>query len=307
MVSAPTPQTGVVRGTVTDSDGAAIPDAAVLLQGPTPENRYVVRSDDGGSFHVIGVKSAVSYAVSVSANGFGTWNSTVEVQPGEQFELKDVALKVSRVETSVSAETSEQIAVEQVHAEEHQRVLGIVPNFFVSYAPNPQPLSTKLKFQLAFRAATDSVTVASAVFVGGIYQASDTPGYVQGAKGYGQRVGAAYANTVTDVMIGGAILPSLLHQDPRYFYKGTGTKKQRALHALSAPLIARGDNGKQQFNYSSLGGDVLSSSLENVYYPPVDRGARLVVNGALIDTAGRMLSALAQEFLLNKVTTRGGQ
>ena len=33
-------------------------------------------------------------------------------------------------------------------------------------------------------------------------------------------------------MIGGAILPSLLHQDPRYFYQGSGTKKSRALHAL---------------------------------------------------------------------------
>ncbi|WP_263379142.1 carboxypeptidase-like regulatory domain-containing protein [Granulicella paludicola] len=307
MVSAPTPQTGVVTGIVTDIDGAAIPGATVMLQGATPEDRWIVRSDDGGAFHVDGVRPTVSYAVSVSANGFGSWTSTVQVQPGEHFELKDVALKVSVVETSVSAETSEQIAIEQVHAEEHQRVLGIVPNFFVSYAPDPQPLSTKLKFQLAFRAATDSVTLASAVFVGAIYQASDTPGYVQGAKGYGQRVGAAYANAATDVMIGGAILPSLLHQDPRYFYKGTGTKKQRALHALSAPFIARGDNGKQQFNFSSIGGDVLSSSLENVYYPPVDRGAHLVVNGALIDTAGRMLSALAQEFLLNKVTTHSGQ
>jgi hypothetical protein len=186
-------------------------------------------------------------------------------------------------------------------------LLGIVPNFFVSYVPDPQPMSTSLKFKLALHAATDPVTLASAVFIGGIYQASDTPGYVEGTKGYGQRVGAAYGNAAIDVMIGGAILPSLLHQDPRYFYKGTGTKKQRALHALSAPFSARGDNGKQQFNYSSIGGDVLSGALENVYYPPTDRGAHLVVDGALIDTAGRMLNALAQEFLLSKVTTRGPQ
>jgi hypothetical protein len=307
MVSAPTPQTGTITGLVTDTDGAAIPGAVILLQGPTPEDHFAAKSDDVGSFRAAGLRPDVAYEVTVTEDGFGAWSSTVQVQPGEHRELKDVELKVSAVVSSVNAATAEQIAVEQVHAEEHQRLLGIVPNFFVSYVPDPQPMSAKLKFNLAVHAATDPVTLASAVFIGAIYQASDTPGYVQGAKGYGQRVGAAYGNAAIDVMIGGAILPSVLHQDPRYFYKGTGTKKQRALHALSAPFIARGDNGKQQFNYSSIGGDVLSGALENVYYPPVDRGAHLVVNGALIDTAGRMLNALAQEFLLSKVTTRGPQ
>jgi hypothetical protein len=168
-------------------------------------------------------------------------------------------------------------------------------------------LTTALKYKLALHAATDPVTLASSAFLAGIYQASDTPGYVEGAKGYGQRFGAAYAAAASDVLIGGAILPSLLHQDPRYFYMGNGTKKQRALHALAAPFITKGDNGKQQFNYSSVGGDILTGALQNVYYPPTDRGAHLVVDGALLGAAGRILNALAQEFFLNKVTTRGQQ
>ncbi|WP_255484243.1 carboxypeptidase-like regulatory domain-containing protein [Granulicella sp. 5B5] len=305
QVSAPTPQTGTVTGTVTDTDGAAIPGATVVLQGPTPEDRRAIKSDESGFFQVTGVQPAVPYSATVSEDGFSVWTSTVQLQPGQYLDLKQIPLKVSTVVTAVTAETTEQLAVEQVHAEEHQRVLGVIPNFYVSYSPDPQPLSTKLKFKLALRTSTDVVTLVSSAFVAGIYQASDTPGYVQGAKGYGQRYGAAYAGTASDVMIGGAILPSLLHQDPRYFYKGTGTKKERALHAIESPFIARGDNGKAEFNYSSIGGDVLSGALENVYYPPVDRGAHLVVNGTLIDTGGRMLSALAQEFLLSKVTSHG--
>ena len=303
QVSAPTPQTGTVTGTVTDADGAVIPGALVELQGATPDDHRVVKSDDSGFFQITGLRPVVVYHATVREDGFGEWSSTVELQPGEYKDLKNIPLKVSVVETSVSAITSEQLAVQQVHAEEQQRVLGIVPNFYVSYAPNPQPLSTKLKFQLAFRASTDVVTLASSAFVAGIYQASDTPAYVQGAKGYGQRYGAAYAGAASDVMIGGAVLPSLLHQDPRYFYKGTGTKKERVLHALASPFICKGDNGKTEFNFSSIGGDLSSGALENLYYPPVDRGPHLVFDGALVDTGGRMLSALAQEFLLRRVTS----
>jgi hypothetical protein len=101
-------------------------------------------------------------------------------------------------------------------------------------------------------------------------------------------------------MIGGAVLPALLHQDPRYFYQGTGTNKSRLLHALSAPLICRGDNGKLQANYSSVGGDLASAALSNVYYPASNRGTGLVFEGLMITTAERMLNTVMQEFVLHK-------
>jgi hypothetical protein len=156
---------------------------------------------------------------------------------------------------------------------------------------------------LAFRAATDVVSIAGDFFLAGVNQAADAPNYQQGAKGYAQRFGSAYATSFSDVMIGGAVLPSLLHQDPRYFYQGNGTGKSRALHAISSPFICSGDNGRRQFNYSSIGGDLIAASLSNIYYPPSNRGPGLVLSGALIDTGGRIANALIQEFILQKYTT----
>jgi hypothetical protein len=164
--------------------------------------------------------------------------------------------------------SQEQIATEQVRIEEQQRVLGIVPNFYVVYdAKNAVPLSTKMKFRLAIRVVVDPVTIGGDAILAGIQQAGDTPDYVQGAKGYGQRLGANAAGGASDILIGGAVLPSLLHQDPRYFYQGTGTTNSRLKHALLSPFVCRGDSGKPQVNLSSLGGDLASSALSNIYYP----------------------------------------
>src|SRR4029077_4109743 len=116
--------------------------------------------------------------------------------------------------------------------------------------------------------------------------------------------GAAAADGFSDIMLGGAILPSLLHQDPRYYYQGTGTNKSRTLHALSSPFICRGDNGNLQANYSSLGGDLASAALSNLYYPASNRGAGLVFENVLLSTSERMLSSLVQEFILHKFTPK---
>ena len=217
--------------------------------------------------------------------------------------MTEIHLSLADVATTVDAIMPEQLALQQLKAEEKQRILGVIPNFYVTYDKNPMPLTTKMKYQLALKAATDPVTIAGTAVLAGIYQAADTPNYVQGLKGYGQRFGATYTDGFTDIMIGGAILPSLLHQDPRYFYQGTGTKKSRALHAIAAPFEAKGDNGQWQFNYSSIGGDLASGALSNLYYPPSNRGASLVFTGALITTAGRIANALAQEFILHKITS----
>jgi hypothetical protein len=214
------------------------------------------------------------------------------------LELTDIKLVVGEVETSVNAVDPEQLAIQQVKNEEKQRIFGVIPNFYTSYDETFVPLSAKLKFQLAFKASTDAVSISAAAFLAGINQAADTPNDVQGAKGYGQRFGAAYATGVSDILIGGAVLPSLLHQDPRYFYQGTGTKKSRALHAISSPFIAKGDNSSWQLNYSSDGGDLASGALSNLYYPSSNRGASSVFTNALITTGGRMANALAQESAL---------
>jgi hypothetical protein len=303
--SAPEPQPGGVLGTVTDVDDDAIPAAAIILDGPAPSDHRVATANESGFFELQGLHPAVPYHITVSAKGFADWSSlNVVLRPGQEMELTEIKLKISVVETTVSAVLPEQLALEQVKAEEKQRVFGVIPNFYVVYDRNAMPLTTKLKFQLALRASTDVVSIAGAGFLAGIDQAaSTTPNYVQGAKGYGQRFGASYADGVSGILIGGAILPSLLHQDPRYFYQGTGTSKSRALHAISAPFVAKGDNGRWQFNYSSIGGDLASGALSNLYYPQGDRGAGLVFRTALITTGGRITNALVQEFILRKFTT----
>jgi hypothetical protein len=103
-------------------------------------------------------------------------------------------------------------------------------------------------------------------------------------------------------MIGGAILPSLLHLDPRYFYQGTGTTKSRFMHAISSPFIARGDIGRWEPNYSSVGGDLATGAISNIYYPESNRGPGLVFENAAITSGGRMVNGLIQEFFLRRLT-----
>jgi hypothetical protein len=163
-----------------------------------------------------------------------------------------------------------------------------------------------MKFQLALRISTDPVTAAGVALVSAGRQAANSPRYGQGWGAYGERFGATAADGFSDIMIGGAILRSLLHQDPRYFYQGTGTAGSRIRYAMFSPFVAKGDNGKWMPNYSSIGGDLASSALSNVYYPPSDRGIGMVFGNFAIGTAERVGASLAQEFIFGKFTRRGG-
>ncbi|GGH00252.1 hypothetical protein GCM10011586_14810 [Silvibacterium dinghuense] len=288
-----------------DVNGGIIPGAVVTIDDPNVPGSHSVVANDDGAFTLADVPSTVTLHIRVHAEGFKDWVSlAITLSPGQMYEVADIKLSLAEVETSVTVIPSDVLAIQQVHAEEKQRLLGVIPNFYIAYGQNTQPLSAKLKFHLAFKTITDAGTIGGAAFLAGLYQAADTPNYQEGVKGYGQRFGAVYTNGATDILIGGAILPSLLHQDPRYFYQGTGSKKSRALHAISAPFVAKGDNGRWQFNYSSIGGDLSSGALQNLYYPSSNRGASLVFTGAAITTAARVANALAQEFLFNKVTSK---
>src|ERR1700733_5642924 len=178
--------------------------------------------------------------------------------------------------------------------------LGFIPNFYVVYDRHPVPLTSKLKFKLALSTTMDPITFLGSAFVAGGGQAADKYDYQQGGKGYAQSFGASYANGLTDILVGGAILPSILHQDPRFFYQGTGMKKSRILHAFSYPIICRGDNGHLQPNYSSLGGFLVSGAIANAYFPESNRGPGLVFSIALVDLAANMANGLLQEFVLRR-------
>ena len=296
---------GDVSGTVTDAYGDIVPSATVLIEGPNAAGRQSQAANDNGFFEFKHLAPGVPYRVTISANGFEPWVSEpVTLAAGQYFDVTGIKLKLQSEVSSVTVVAStEQIATEQVAIAEQQRILGFIPNFYVVYnSKDAVPLTTKLKFQMAYKVSVDPVSILGAATLAAVNQAADTPDYQQGWKGYGQRFGAAYADGLTDIMFGGAILPSLLHQDPRYFYQGTGTIKSRTLHALSNPFICKGDNGKRQINFSSMGGDLISASISNAYYPESNRGASFVFTSFVISTGEREVSSLVQEFLLRKLT-----
>lgn len=301
----PAVERGHLTGTVTDVNNDTVPDANVVLAGSALKDPRTVVSDNNGSFKFDDVEPG-TYTVTINATGFGDWTSPeISVAPGQFVILNGSKLKIAEALTTVSVTYSpEKAAIEQVKAEEQQRVFGFLPNFYVVYDRDPAPLSAKLKFQLAFRTSIDPVTIGGVGVLAAIHQAADIPDYRQGWTGYGERFASAAADGVSDIMIGGAILPSLLHQDPRYFYQGTGSNSSRVFHALSSPFVCRGDNGKLQPNYSSVGGDLSSAAISNLYYPASNRGAGLVLSNFAISTGERLLSSVIQEFVLPRLTSR---
>jgi len=199
---------------------------------------------------------------------------------------------------------SHQLALAQVRAEEKQRILGVVPNYYVTYNQDTAPLPAKQKFDLAWRFTIDPASFAIVGIIAGVRQANNTfPGYGQGAAGYGKRYAAAYGDFLTGTFLSSAILPSLLKQDPRYFYKGTGSKRSRILYALANSVICKGDNGRWQANYSNIIGSLASGGISNAYYPAKDRnGASLTFENAGINIAATGAANLVQEFLFKKLT-----
>jgi uncharacterized protein (DUF2249 family) len=303
-IAAVDPQPGDISGTVFDVNDDIVPGATVTLEDPDSAQLRSVVANNNGAFEFNDVNPGVTYHLTIRADGFATWASpTVIVNPGQFVLVTNAKLKLVGGVASVTVyASSDEIATEQVRIEEKQRVLGFIPNFYVTYDHDPAPLTTKLKFGLALKSSIDPITFLEAAALAGMNQAGDRPDYVQGAKGYGQRLGSAYTGIFVNYMIGGAILPSLLHQDPRYFYQGSGTTKSRVRHALSYPFICKGDNGRWQPNYSSIGGDLATGAISNIYYPASNRGPGLVFTNTLISMGGDMVNGLIQEFILRRLT-----
>ena len=302
------PPAATVMGTVTDVNGDAIPDATVVLKEVEGNDPRTIVASENGMFQFSDVTPGITYQLSISAHDFADWTSPpIMLSPGQFRIVTGIQLRIASTNTIVDVRYDPvEVATEQLKAEEKQRVFGIIPNFYVSYENDPVPLTAKMKFQLALKVSTDPVTAAGVFVVASAKQAGDTPNYGQGWGAYGKRLGLTAADGFSDIMIGGAILPSLLHQDPRYFYQGTGTTSSRVRHAMFSPFVAKGDNGKWQPNYSSLGGDLAASALSNFYYPRSNRGVGLVFGNFAIGTAERIGTSLVQEFLLGRFTRRGG-
>ena len=140
--------------------------------------------------------------------------------------------------------------------------------------------------------------------VAGVEQGHKTfPGYGQGFEGYAKRYGASYADVVSGRMFGSAIFPVLLHQDPRYFYQGSGSTRSRLLYALTSTFVSRGDDGRREPNYSYVLGSFTAAGFSNLYRTSQDRRASLTFrNGFIIIGSGAVVNVF-REFLSRKLTT----
>src|SRR5271166_227333 len=298
-------KTGSILGTVVDTSDDPIPAATVVLQGSAGDRLTAVTKDDG-TFAFDEAPAGVAYQIAVTAEGFADWSSSITVEPGQEKTLPDVKLRILAVQRAVTVCYSEkEVATQQLKAEEQQRVLGFIPNVYVVYEPHPEPLTTRMKFELAYKDLTHPVFFARTAAWAGVEQAAGLRNYPPNTRGYGDRLGTGLADGVTEDLIGNAVLPSLLHQEPRYFYQGSGTKKSRALHAILAAFICKGDNGKTQPNYSTWGGSLISSSISLAYYPSSDRNAQHVFRSFGIGMGLHVGGGLVQEFILSKFTSRG--
>lgn len=295
---------GSISGTVVDLKGTAVAGARVKLAGEDQSPDQETLAGDDGQF-LFGNVAPGPFHLTITSEGFAPQALVGNLRSGENCIVPQIALALATNITEVHVSlTPIELAQEQLKDQEKQRVLGFIPNFYVTYVPNAVPLSSKQKFQLAWKTTIDPVTFGINGAIAGIQMAQDDfSGYGQGAQGYAKRYGASYADLVTSTFIGGAILPSLLKQDPRYFYKGTGGKRSRAFYAIANAVICKGDNGHWQPSYSAILGSLAAGGISNLYYPASDRdGVGLTFENALIGIGASAGANLLQEFVIRKLT-----
>ncbi len=295
---------GTVAGTVVDQSGALVPGVLIKLApaNSAPEQETV--TDGYGRFYFLNVPAG-NFQLTISAPNFGTQVVSGIVHPSEHYVAPQITLVIATATTQVTVGglTEQEEAQQEVQQEEKQRVLGIIPNFFVSYVPDAAPLSAKQKFSLAWKSSSDPITIALVAAVAGGEQESNAfKGYGPGAQGYGKRFGATYADVVDGTFMGGAIFPTLLKQDPRYFYKGTGSFRSRLFYALSSAFICKSDSKTWEPNYSNILGNLAAGGISNLYYPRGNRGVGLTFQTAGIRIGETAIAGVFQEFIVRRLT-----
>jgi hypothetical protein len=294
---------GSILGTVLDVNGAGIPGAEIKLTGVSSSQHYTLESAATGEFAFTNLPPG-TYFITVNANEFEPYTSAkFTISTGQAYELPNIQLSIATQKQVVVVRPTEVIAQMQMKAQERQRLIGVLPNFYTSYVWNAAPLNTKQKFSLKTRDVFDPGYLLGVAVAAAVEQANNSfAGYGQGAAGYGKRFAAGYADRLIGGFLSQAIFPTLLHQDPRYFYQGSGSVKSRLIHALSWPVILRSDSGHSMPNYSYLLGDLTAGAISNLYYPPANRGAGLVFTNFAIGIAGQAADGVFREFIAKHLT-----
>jgi hypothetical protein len=292
-----------LQGVVKDSSGSAVEGAIVTLGTASSTGERTAITDEGGSFGFSALQPG-NYKITIAADGFAIWTAADVAAGSSGQPLLSAVLQVAAASSSVNVTlTQRELAASQLKDQEKQRLLGVFPDFFVSYAPNPAPMTAAQKFQLGWKTITDPVAFIDAGVGAGFEQWHNKyPEFGRGMEGYGKRFGAQYADYVSGMMVGHVVMQSIFRQDPRYFYKGTGSVRSRALYAIGTAFVRKGDNGRWQPAYSDVLGGIAASEISTLYYPASSRRGRRMIDDVMLGFGGRAVHNLLHEFVLRKIT-----
>ena len=183
--------------------------------------------------------------------------------------------------------------------EQTKRMLWVVPNFGAVNADTQlPPMSTREKFSLA---AKDSVTDYSSytwagILAGQAYLLNADPELGRGGAAYGRYYWRTFLDGVSGTFFTEAIVPTIRHEDPRYYTLGTGGFFRRTGYAISRAFVTKMDNGTSGFNCSEVCGNALAAGLSNAYYPPEERGLRQTAYNWGEQMESAVLNHIFQEF-----------
>jgi len=291
-----------ISGIVSDIQGGLIPGAHVVAEragAPTDESQQATASNVG-RFHFADLPAG-SYTVTISSPGFEALRlAEINLKPGEAYELPEVALPIARTAADATVTvTEQQIAEAELNDELHQRVLGILPNYYTSYIWDAAPLTMRQKFKLAIRSATDPVFFATTAISAGISLArDDDPEYEGGVPGYFERYGSDYGGALVGRVVTSVLLNSLFHEDPRYFVMTNGNFFARSWHAVSSTFMQRGDDLRFHPAYANFLGSATTAVIVSTWHPGSTTGVGTrVLNDTFFDLGGEAIRNMAREFL----------
>ena len=230
---------------------------------------------------------ALIMAVSLGCSHLTAQSENASSQPVPQAAQTPVASTPSSSASQTSAESVPEPHEEIAPATSKDRLFFGMPNFLtLENGAQVPPLTAAQKFKVTARGAFDPFEYFWYGMQAGINQAHNSePGYGQGASGYAKRYAASFADGTIENFMVSAVVPSILHQDPRYFQMGKGGFWHRAGYAMSRIWVTRGDNGHSQFNFSEVGGAAGAAWMSTYLYHPV--GDR--TTGNTISVWGTML------------------
>jgi hypothetical protein len=178
-----------------------------------------------------------------------------------------------------------------------KRVLGVLPNYRTApMSAKSEPITARQKLTIAAKDSFDwPIYFLSAGFAGLYQLENQNPSFGQGVKGYAHRLGTSFVDQTFGNMMTEGIMPSLLHEDPRYFRKGEGGVWGRIWYAGTRVMVTRTDAGTARFNYSEWVGNGAAAALGNWYYPG-SRGLDATFERTYTEVATDAISQELKEF-----------